>query len=580
MKKLIAILALSLTILALGAFNAQAEESSKQPLDEVFNNSVVVPFDYHEKVFLNGEKIDVSGDYKLYLRDGRVLVPVRLMGHLVEGIDENNNWVVAWDSQKPNDVVLTNYKLHKTVKLTVNSKTMYVNNQPITLDVPPQKIDGRIVLPLRSTSEALEKEISWFEGLVFISNEPIDFTSPNTTEIVEKIKANLDDDRKELDYEKRVEPIAAYQDTIYYSKTNYDENGSNQELYRKKTGQPEEKIVLPGEHNFYNSQLINQKLYFVTTINGQRELGVFSLQTNEYRKLCNLPQYDGWFKQIKYINNELYIIIHNGDYTMGYETLYKLENGSLIELAGAKEFINYDILDRYLYYVVFTPMLSAEDNIFRINLETGERGNLGEKGFTYNISRVIDEDSTGWSHGNSFYLKDGYIYTLGYNESDLKDESSVYKISLDGKTQKKITVPTKTFWLINDQMYFVDLHTGNLVVTDLEGTSQEILVEKNITNAQFFNGNFYYIAGKNKNLYLFDTSNQSEKKLSDHSVNKFFVGTLGVYYQSNGYDLGLYKIDENGKNIPLVKDSLYSSIFTDSGVVFTLRYQEGVYIKK
>lgn len=580
MRKLIVIVTLTITILALGNYNTQAEESSKKPLDEVFNNSVVVPFDYHGKVFLNGEKTDISGDYKLYLRDDRVLVPVRLMGNLVEGIDENNNWVVAWDPQKPNDVVLTNYNLHKTIKLTVNSKIMYVNNQPITLDVPPQKIDGRVVLPLRSTSEALEKEISWFEGLVFISNESIDFTSPNTTEIVGKIKANLDDSRKELDYEKRVEPIAAYQDTIYYGRTNYDDNSFNQELYRKKPDQPEEKIELPGEKNFYNSQLINQELYFVTTINGQRELGVFSLQTNEYRKLCDLPQYDGWYKQIKYINNELYIIIHNGDNTMGSETLYKLENGSLIEIVGAKNFINYDVLDGYLYYVDFAPLFRDGDNLYRINLETSEKENLGEKGFAFNISRVINDESTGWTHGNSFYLKDGYIYTLGYNESDLKDESSVYKISLDGKTQRKITVPTKTFWLIDNQIYYIDLHTGNLVVTDLEGTIQEILVERNITNAQFFNGNFYYTADNNRNLYLFDTSNQFEKKLSDHSVDKFSVGTLGVYYQSNGYDLGLYKIDENGENIPLVKDSLYSSVFTDSGVVFTLRYQEGVYVKK
>lgn len=579
MRKLIVIVALSLTILALGAFNAQAEESSKKPLDEVFNNSVVVPFDYHDKIFVNGEKTDISGDYKLYLRDDRVLVPVRLMGDLVKEIDENSNWGVTWDPQKPNDVVLTNNKLHKTVKLTVNSKTMYVNDQPITLDVPPQKIDGRVVLPLRSTSEALEKEISWFEGLIFISNEPIDFTSPNTNEIVGKIKANLADNRKVLDYEKRVEPIAAYQDTIYYSKPNYDDNSFNQELYRKKPGQLEEKIELPGEQNFYNSQLINQELYFITTINGQRELGLFSLQDNKYRKLCNLPQYDGWIKQIKYINNELYIIIHNGDYTMGNETLYKLEKDSLIEIVGAKNFITYDILDGYLYYVDFTPMFSVADNLFRVNLETGEKENLGEKGFTFNISRVINNEWISWGHGNSFYFKDDYIYTLGYIESDLKDVSSVYKISLDGKTQRKITLPTKTFWLINDQIYFVDLYTGNLVVTDLEGTTKKVLVEKNITNAKFFDGNFYY-TDSNRNLYLFDTSSQLEKRLSDYSVDKFLAGTSGVYYQSNGYDLGLYKIDENGENIPLVKDSVYSSILTDSGIIFTLRYQEGVYIKK
>lgn len=109
----------------------------------------------------------------------------------------------------------------------------------------------------------------------------------------------------------------------------------------------------------------------------------------------------------------------------------------------------------------------------------------------YNIWQIYQQKPEK-GHGNSLYLKDGYIYTLGYIESDLKDKSSVYKISLDGKTQRKITFPTKTFWLINDQIYYVDLYTGNLVVTDLEGTTKKVLVEKNITNTQFFDGNFYY----------------------------------------------------------------------------------------
>lgn len=75
-------------------------------------------------------------------------------------------------------------------------------------------------------------------------------------------------------------------------------------------------------------------------------------------------------------------------------------------------------------------------------------------------------------------------------------------------------------------------------------------------------------------LYLFDTASQLEKRLSDYSVDKFFVGTSGVYYQSNGYDLGLYKIDENGENVPLVKDSVYSSILTDSGIIFTFKFRQ------
>jgi hypothetical protein len=192
--KLFKSLVFTLTLLLVFSVTALANEVAKKPLHEVFQNAVVIPFDYHDKVFINGQLTDIYGDYQLFQKNNRVLVPIRLMGHLVSGADSNvGYWEVVWNAQKPEEVVLKNDKLQRTVKLQVNSNIMYINNEAKTMDVPPQNINGRIVLPLRSTAEALDKKVEWLDGLIILSNDAVDTRSPQTSEIADKIKTRLTD---------------------------------------------------------------------------------------------------------------------------------------------------------------------------------------------------------------------------------------------------------------------------------------------------------------------------------------------------------------------------------------------------
>lgn len=569
-----------------------AEETEKKPLDQVFDQTVIVPFDYHDKVFLNGQKADIFGDYKLFKKNGRVLVPIRMMGYLAAEVDRNNGyWEVGWDPLKPNDVNLTNYKLKKTVKLQVSSTTMYINTEPKILDVPPQKIEGRILLPLRSISEALDKEITWLDGLIIISNDHIDLLSPQTLEIKERIKARLSDERKEVNYEERVAPVTKYGNTLYYIKTNYYPTGIIQELLKKTADTPEVKIELPGEEKFINYQIINNELYYISTNNGKSELYIFRFADNTSRKLCTLGDWnpeDGWLGDMKYINNEFYVILHSGDLTMGGENLYKLEDGVLKEITAAKSIINFDTLGDYFYYTDFTPMFNAADNLLRVNMKTGEEEKIGEQGFSYGIVRIMgDEGSVSYSGNGALYLKDENIYTLGYKESDPKDQSAVYKISLDGVIQKKLTLPTKAFWLVDQKIYYTDLSTGYLIQVDLDGNNNKTVVEKRIVDVKFFNGNIYYTVstgnnsdGKLGKLYKYNISGGQEIRLSDKLVSEFFVGNAGIYYKAEGYDLGLYKIDAGGESTCLADDSLYTALLTDTGIIYTLRYEPGIFTVK
>lgn len=363
-----------------------------------------------------------------------------------------------------------------------------------------------------------------------------------------------------------------------------------EELYKKTGSGPEVKIELPGENRFNNNdnKLINNELYYVSTINGKSELHIFSFTDNKSRKLCSLGRWnpmDGWLADMKFINDEFYVVLHSGDLTMGSEDLYKLENGVLKEITGVKEFISFDVEGKFLYYTDFHPILYCTENLFRMNMETGEKQTLAEKEFTYGISRTVHEQGgTSYTASNSFYIKDGYVYVLGYKENDPGDKASVYKISLDGQTKNKLTPPVKTFWLVDQAIYYLDSSTGYLATVDLEGNNKKTLVDKSILDLKFFDGNIYYTVGKDTGtgarlgkLYKYNLSSGQEIKLSNQSVSEFLIGKTGIYYKAEGYDLGLYKIGANGQSICLVDDTISSFLLTDSGVVYTMRYMEGIY---
>ncbi|MGI6684082.1 MAG: stalk domain-containing protein [Bacillota bacterium] len=590
--KLLKTLILTLVFLAIGTSAIYAEEVVKKPLDQVFDQTIIVPFNYNDKVFLKGQKVDVYGDYKIYERNDRVLVPIRMMSYLVDELD-SGYWQVNWDAKAPKDVVLNNHQLNKTVKLQVNSKTMYINNEPVNLDVPPQNINGRVVLPLRGISEALDKKVAWLDGLIILGNDHVDLQNPKTLGIKEKISDRLADKRVEVDYEKRVRPVTKYNDTIYYIRTIYLDTGIMEELYQKTGSAPEVKIDLPGKEKLTHYRVINNELYYISKIDDKSELHVFDFADQRSRKLCDLGDWnpeDGWLSGMRYINNEFYVILHSGDLTMGWERLYKLEDGVLNEIAGAKSFTHYDVVGDYLYYVDFHPMSNWANNLFRVNLKTGEKDNLGDPEFTYGIFRKAYTDGgVGYSHGTT-YVYEGNIYTLGHKESDPDDQSSVYKITLDGTYQKKLTLPAKRFWLVNEEIYYTDSANGTLIRVDLEGNNETTLVNERVIDVKFFDGNIYYTASKTNNddvrlgrLYKYNIASGQEIQLSDNLVSEFFVGKAGVYYNAEGYDLGLYKIDSTEgteKSTCLEDDSLYSALLTDTGIVYTLRYEDGVYFVK
>lgn len=128
--------------LALGQVQAQAGTDAGI---EAYVGGQEVPFDVRPQVI-----------------DGRTLVPVRA---ITEALGAN----VAWDAATQTVTITAG---GQEIQLVLNSRTVTINGQTYTLDVPASVIDGRTVVPLRFVAEALGLDVQWLaETQTIVINE-------------------------------------------------------------------------------------------------------------------------------------------------------------------------------------------------------------------------------------------------------------------------------------------------------------------------------------------------------------------------------------------------------------------------
>ena len=113
-------------------------------------------------LFIDG--LPVSLDVPPAMQNGRILVPFR-------AIAEALNVEVNWDGKTQKISAAAG---EDRIELTIGSKTAYHNLTPILLDVGPQIIDGRTLIPLRFFGTALGCTVNWVENSreVQISSPP------------------------------------------------------------------------------------------------------------------------------------------------------------------------------------------------------------------------------------------------------------------------------------------------------------------------------------------------------------------------------------------------------------------------
>lgn len=100
-------------------------------------------------VKLNGKKIEF--DQKPVIIDGRTLVPLR-------AIFEELGATVDWDGTTQ---TVTSTKGQTTISMSIGKTEMYKNGKLITLDVVPQLVGGRTLVPVRAVAEGFDCVVEW-----------------------------------------------------------------------------------------------------------------------------------------------------------------------------------------------------------------------------------------------------------------------------------------------------------------------------------------------------------------------------------------------------------------------------------
>jgi len=120
----------------------------------------IPPTQLARSVFVTGKATYTIGqeewymDTAPYVDSDRTFVPVRYLAYAL-GINDAD---ILWDGARQE---VTLIKDTTVVKISMGSHTLFVNDQPVTMDVLPQTSDERVFLPARWVAEAFGANVSW-----------------------------------------------------------------------------------------------------------------------------------------------------------------------------------------------------------------------------------------------------------------------------------------------------------------------------------------------------------------------------------------------------------------------------------
>ncbi|MBR0276889.1 MAG: hypothetical protein IJQ50_00305, partial [Clostridia bacterium] len=155
---------------------------------------------------------EVQFDQPPIIIDGRTLIPLRA---IFEGLGAN----VAW-REDVKTVVAT--RGAKTISLRIGENVLYLNTRAVTLDVPPQIINDRTLVPVRAISEALNCKVDWDDKSKTVK---IESDISRVIEIEEYDKTDNKKTKWAFSYDDTDYEMIGYLNGIKIFKCSYDKEG-------------------------------------------------------------------------------------------------------------------------------------------------------------------------------------------------------------------------------------------------------------------------------------------------------------------------------------------------------------------
>jgi hypothetical protein len=151
MRKFIGILMCMIMMLSCITITACASDNSTVSSESVSKTTLIMQID-NSKMKVDGKEIDVdeNGTTPIIL-NGRTLIPIRAMIEALGGS-------VEWNSET--QTVVLNHA-NDTIRLVINSKIAYFNDEQTELDVEPIILNGRTMLPVRFIAESFGFGVNW-----------------------------------------------------------------------------------------------------------------------------------------------------------------------------------------------------------------------------------------------------------------------------------------------------------------------------------------------------------------------------------------------------------------------------------
>jgi hypothetical protein len=102
-------------------------------------------------------------DVAPFIKDGRTFLPLRFAADAA-GTEE-----ILWDAARK---TVTLIRGDRVVQVTVGSTTMLINGAAVTMDVAPEIVDGRTMLPIRWVGMALRANVNWNDAAKTVTVTP------------------------------------------------------------------------------------------------------------------------------------------------------------------------------------------------------------------------------------------------------------------------------------------------------------------------------------------------------------------------------------------------------------------------
>ncbi len=176
-------------------------------------------------------------------------------------------------------------------------------------------------------------------------------------------------------------------------------------------------------------------------------------------------------------------------------------------------------------------------------------------------------------------VKDGYLYTMLYQESAEKDNRNVVKINTADNSQTVLPIEVNKFWLVSDGIVYVDFSTGKLMKSDFDGQNAKVLVDKKIDLIKAYGDHIYDTVEDEAGIYHTDAVAEKTEKLSNIVVNDILLNQSGCYFINYTYEAGIFKISGSGA-VKIADGFVQWYINTDGGILYNKRGSTEMYLAK